>query len=84
MTHKQAYNRAKKLARQHFEACNELAEHENEVFGFEFPETDSDGIIDTINYGTANQSFETYKKEMEYYKKSADENNGDIKANGIY
>lgn len=84
MTHRQIYNKAAKLAKQHKALCDLLAEIENEKFGFEFAETDSDPIIDTINYGTDSYSFDDYLKEMEFYAKSAKENNGDLHANGIY
>lgn len=84
MTHKEAYRKAAKLALEHQKACAVLAEFENEIFGFEFACTDSDPIIDTINYGVDNYSFEEYLDEMNFYKKSFDENEGDTKGNGVY
>lgn len=85
MTHKEIYNKAKKAAKEHQEYCFLLGNIEQELFGFEFAETESDAIIDTINYGTQSLSFESYLEEMKFYKKSFDESeNGDLKANGIY
>ena len=84
LTHKQIYNKAKKLSQELHIYCNLLGDFENKLYGFEFAETDSDAIIDTINYGIQDLSFDDYIKEMEFYKKSFDENDGDLKANGIY
>lgn len=84
MTHKEIYNSAKKFAHFHRLMCDALAKIELKKFGFEFAETDSDRIIDTINYGMDGLSFEDYVKEMKHYQKSRAENNGKIKGNGIY
>lgn len=71
MTHKQAYKKAAELAKQHRFACDELAKFELDKWGFEFAETDSDPIIDTINYGIDSCSFEEYVEHMEYYKEKS-------------
>lgn len=84
MTHKEIYNNAKKFAHFHRLMCDALAKIELKKFGFEFAETDSDRIIDTINYGTDGLSFEDYIEEMNHYAKSKNENNGNLKANGIF
>lgn len=84
MTHRRIYNEAKRLARLHLKYCSLLGEIEQEMFGFEFADTDSDQIIDSVNYGTQDYSFEEYLEEMKFYKKSAEENDGDVKANGCY
>lgn len=83
MTHKEIYDTAKKLARMHKEMCDALADIEIKKYGFEFSDTDSDKIIDTINYGTDNYSFEDYNEEMKYYKKAKKET-GRIKGNGSF
>jgi hypothetical protein len=68
MTHRQLYDKAKKLAWQHRIAVDILCSFERKKYGFEFAETDSDAIIDTINYGTDSYSFDEYKTEMKYFK----------------
>lgn len=84
MTHRQIYNKAAKLAKEHKDFCDLLANIENKKFGFEFASTDSDRIIDTINYGIDSYDFDEYLKEMKFYAKSAKENDGNVKANGIF
>jgi hypothetical protein len=83
MTHKEVYNRIKKNAQERLRLSRILAEFEQSVFGFEFPETNSDIIIDTLNYGIADYSYENYIKEMNFYKKSFDISGG-FNENGIY
>jgi hypothetical protein len=70
MTHKEIYDMAKKLAKLHKDTCDMLADFELEKYGFEFAETDSDRIIDTINYGIDDYDFKDYDKEMRHYKKA--------------
>lgn len=70
MKHKEIYDMAKKLAKLHKETCDILATIEIEKYGFEFAVTDSDRIIDTINYGTDDYDFKDYHKEMTLYKKA--------------
>lgn len=84
MTHREIYNKAKKAAKEHYHFCFLLGNIENEKFGFEFAETDSDKIIDSVNYGIDDYDFDSYIKEMKFYKKSSDENNGKLKANGVF
>lgn len=84
MTHRQIYNRIAELSREHLELANLLSAKERKKFGFEFAETDSDRIIDTLNYGIDSYSFDAYIEEMKFYKKSAQQNSGDLKANGIF
>ena len=69
MTHRQIYDRAKKLAMQHRRYCDLLAKIERKKYGFEFAETDNDRIIDSVNYGTDSYSFEAYVSDMKDYKK---------------
>ena len=68
MTHKQIFEKANKLAIEHKKLCDLLADIENEKFGFEFASTDSDLIIDAVNYGNCKMDFEDYLKEMENFK----------------
>jgi len=46
----------------------------DEKYGFSYSETDNDRIIDTLDYGTDDISFEDFKLIMEQYKKCFDEN----------
>lgn len=82
-THREIYNEAKRLAKEHKSLCDQLADIENKKFGFEFASTDSDEIIDTINYGTSDYPFDNYIKEMNFYKK-AFKKSGNVKHDGIY
>lgn len=83
MTHRQIYEKAKMLAKKHKQICDLLGEIEQKKFGFEFSDTDSDQIIDTINYGTGSYPFDDYIKEMTFYKKALKEG-GKLKHNGVY
>jgi len=84
MTHEEIYNKCKEFAHLHRIMCDKLARIEKSKFGFEFADTDSDRIIDSVNYGTDGLPFEDYMKEMQHYHESFVENNGNLKANGIY
>lgn len=83
MTHKETYDKLREVAKLHHQLCFLLGQIEQKKYGFEFAETDSDKIIDTLNYGHDDYSFEDYKKEMEFYKK-AFKVRGNFKENGIY
>lgn len=83
-THRKIYNELKHIASEHLRLSGLLGEIENEKFEFEFGETDSDRIIDTLIYGIDDLKYDEYLKEMKFYAKSFKENEGDIKANGDY
>ena len=40
----------------------------NEIFGFNYSETENDEIIDTLDYATNNISFKHFFELMKYYK----------------
>lgn len=83
MTHRKIYDELKECAKKHKELGFLLGQKEQKKYGFEFAETDSDKIIDTLNYGIDDYSFDSYNNEMLFYKKSFSKR-GDFKENGIY
>jgi hypothetical protein len=70
---KAQYNKVKKLARQLKQESWILDRMIDEKFGFSYSETDDDKIIDTLDYGTDDISFEEFKLRMEQYKKDFEE-----------
>ena len=74
ITHREVYNRMKKAAKTHLKYSYQIGNYEREKFGFEFSETNDDQIIDTLDYGISDLSFENYLKAMNEYKKKF--NNG--------
>lgn len=73
MNPKRLYERAVKLARQSKEANDALCEYELKKYGFEFANTDDDDIIDALNYGTLQLTYEEYCAKMEQYKSQKEE-----------
>lgn len=67
-SHRQIYDKLKKLAHTHRIYMDKLARKERKKFGFEHPETDIDPIIDTLSYGINSLSFEEYLEYMEEHK----------------
>ena len=40
----------------------------DEIFGFNYSETDNDELIDTLDYGTSSITFKYFLELMNYYK----------------
>ncbi len=74
---KKLFNEKKKLVVKTNKVGHQLDSLIYEEWGFSFSDTDDDPIIDTLDYGTNNISFEQFKERMYKYKKNAEENNGD-------
>jgi len=71
---KTQFNKVKALALKLKNESWKLDRMIDEKYGFSYSETDNDGIIDTLDYGTDDISFEDFKLRMEQYKKCFDEN----------
>ena len=65
---KAQFNKVKKLTRQLKEEGLKLDRMINEKWGFSYSETDDDKIIDTLDYGTDNITFEEFTSIMNKYK----------------
>ena len=70
------FKKKKTLVRQTNEVGRNLDFLINEMWGFHYSETDDDPIIDTLDCGIYDISFETFLRKMNGYKKNIEENNG--------
>jgi hypothetical protein len=71
---KAQFNKVKKLARQIQQESWKLDRMIDEKYGFSYSETDDDKMIDTLDYGTDDISFEEFDLRMSQYKKGFDKN----------
>lgn len=71
---KAQFNKVKKLARQIQQESWKLDRMIDEKYGFSYSETDDDKMIDTLDYGTDDISFEEFDLRMSQYKKDFEEN----------
>lgn len=70
---KSLYNKTKISIRKHKDLSDMLDRKIDEVFGFNFSETDDDDIIDTLDYGISGLSFEGFIRKMVAYQKQKNE-----------
>lgn len=66
---KAQFNKVKKLSIKLKEESYKLDRMIDDCYGFSYSETDDDRIIDTLDYGTDNISFEEFNLRMSQYKK---------------
>lgn len=62
------FNKVKKLARQLKIESTKLDLMINAKWTFHYSETDDDRMIDTLDYGTDDITFEEFKARMDQYK----------------
>ena len=67
------YNKVMKLASKKQEEGNKLDSMINKKWGFNYSEMDLDEIIDTLDYGIGNTSYEHFKIIMDEAKKEKEE-----------
>ena len=65
---KKLFEATKKARKKATELSYSLDKKINEIFGFNYSETDNDEIIDTLDYATNNISFKHFFELMKYYK----------------
>ncbi len=70
---KTQFNKVKKLARQLRAESWKLDRMIDEKWGFSYSYTDDDKIIDTLDYGIGDLTFEEFKETMNQYRKDLDE-----------
>ena len=68
------FNKKKKIISQLNAVGYKLDAMIDESWNFHYSDTDDDQIIDTLDYGTNNISYETFVEIMDEYKKNLDEN----------
>jgi len=66
---KKLYNEKKRLIKLVTEVGYLLDKEIDKRFGFNYSQTDSDPMIDTLDYGTQNLSYKNFIELMEDYKK---------------
>ena len=65
---KTQFNKVKKLAKKHKEDSAKLDKMIYEKFGFNYSETDDAKLIDTLDYGTDDITFEDFYFKMIDFK----------------
>ena len=65
---KKLFEATKKATQKAKELSYSLDKKIDEIFGFNYSETDNDEIIDTLDYATNNISFKHFFELMKYYK----------------
>lgn len=66
------FNKVKKLARQLKAESWKFDRMIDDTYGFSYSETDDDKIIDTLDYGIDDITFEEFKSRMNQYKNDLD------------
>ena len=72
---KAQFNKVKKLARKFKDESWKLDRMIDDKWGFSYSETDDDKIIDTLDNGTDDITFEEFKLRMNQYKIDIEEDN---------
>ena len=67
-TMRQLFEDKKKFVLKTHEIGRTLDRLIEEKWGFHYSETDSDSIIDTLDYGTSSISFSDFRERMDEYK----------------
>ena len=65
---KAQFNKVKNLAKKHKEESTKLDRMINEKYGFSYSETDDAKLIDTLDYGTDDITFEDFNLKMSEFK----------------
>ena len=71
---KAQFNKVKKLSQELQKESWKLDRMIDDVYGFSYSETDDDKIIDTLDYGTDDITFEEFNSRMTQYKIYFEEN----------
>ena len=69
---KALFNKKKKLEKQSKEIGCLLDKEIEERWGFHYSQTDSDPMIDTLDYGTENIDYKEFVERMDEFKKMKD------------
>lgn len=72
-TIKQLFDEKKKLVRSANDIGRQLDAEIMKTWGFSFSETDDDPMIDTLGYGTNSISFDEFKRRMDHYRDTRNE-----------
>ena len=65
---KRLFEKNKRLAQEKLGANEKLLQKIEEYLGFEFPAYELDSLVDTINEGYGNMSYEEFIKELDRVK----------------
>ena len=69
---KALFNEKKKLIQELNHIGRELDREIKQRWGFHYSQTDSDSMIDTLDYGTSDISYKDFVEEMDNFKEKQD------------